>query len=46
MSIPPARVNNLVAPGGVGTSSEGASVVTLGEEADTVFADMRPDGLA
>ena len=46
MSIPPARVNNLVTPGGIGTSPEGASVVTLGEKADVVFADIRRDGLA
>jgi LCP family protein required for cell wall assembly len=45
MSISPARVDNMVAPGGIGTSPEGASIVTLGEEADAVFADMAKDGV-
>jgi polyisoprenyl-teichoic acid--peptidoglycan teichoic acid transferase len=44
-SIPPARVNNLVTPAGIGTSPEGASIVTLGEEADAIFADIAKDGL-
>jgi LCP family protein required for cell wall assembly len=44
MSIVPNRVVNRVTPGGIGTVG-GASVVTLGGEADAVFADIADDGL-
>jgi LCP family protein required for cell wall assembly len=44
-SIPPAKVVNRVVPGGFGTTDSGASIVTLGDEAQAVFADMADDGL-
>jgi LCP family protein required for cell wall assembly len=45
MAIPPAKVVNSVTPGGIGTAPNGASIVTLGEEADAIFADIADDGL-
>ncbi|MGH2674088.1 MAG: LCP family protein [Actinomycetota bacterium] len=44
LSITPNRVVNRVTPGGIG-SAGGASIVTLGGEADAVFADIADDGL-
>jgi LCP family protein required for cell wall assembly len=44
LTIVPNRVVNRVTPGGIGTVG-GASVVTLGGEADAAFADMADDGL-
>jgi LCP family protein required for cell wall assembly len=45
LSIPPAKVVNMVTPGGIGTTDDGASIVTLGDEAEAVFADIADDGL-
>lgn len=42
--IPPASVNNLVLPGGVG-SAGAASVVFLSGAAQEIYADMRADGI-
>jgi anionic cell wall polymer biosynthesis LytR-Cps2A-Psr (LCP) family protein len=44
LSIEPGNVANRVTPGGLGLAGE-ASIVTLGSEADAVFADLRTDGL-
>jgi anionic cell wall polymer biosynthesis LytR-Cps2A-Psr (LCP) family protein len=42
--LDPASVDNVVAPGRVG-SAGGQSVVYLGKEAAAVFLDLRPDGV-
>ncbi|MGH2712076.1 MAG: LCP family protein [Actinomycetota bacterium] len=44
LSIDPKKVVNVALPGGIG-SAGGASIVTLGSEADAVFADLADDGL-
>lgn len=44
LTIEPNRVTNRVTPGGISTVG-GASVVTLGSDAEAMFADMREDGL-
>lgn len=44
LTVQPNRVVNRVVPGGIG-SAGGASIVTLGSEAQAVFADMADDGL-
>ena len=44
LTVEPNRVVNRVVPGGIG-SAGGASIVTLGSEADAVFADIADDGL-
>jgi LCP family protein required for cell wall assembly len=44
LSLNPNKVVNRVTPGGIG-SAGGASIVTLGSEADAVFADIADDGL-
>jgi LCP family protein required for cell wall assembly len=44
LAIDPEQVTNRVVPGGIGTAGA-ASVVTLGSEADAVFADIADDGL-
>lgn len=44
LSIEPRRVVNRVTPGGISTVG-GASVVTLGGDADATFADIADDGL-
>ncbi len=44
LTINPNKVVNRVMPGGIG-SAGGASIVTLGSEADAVFADIADDGL-
>ena len=44
LTIDPDQVTNRVVPGGIGTAGA-ASVVTLGSEADAVFADIADDGL-
>jgi len=44
LTINPNKVVNRVTPGGIGSAS-GASIVTLGSEADAVFADIADDGL-
>lgn len=44
LSIDPKDVVNMVTPGGIG-SAGAASIVTLGSEADAVFADIADDGL-
>lgn len=44
LTIEPNRVTNRVTPGGISMVG-GASVVTLGSEAEAVFADIRDDGL-
>jgi hypothetical protein len=44
LSLNPNKVVNRVTPGGIG-SAGGASIVTLGGEADAVFADIADDGL-
>lgn len=42
--IDPSGILNVVAPGRVGTTSGGASVVYLTEEAEALFVDLRDDG--
>jgi LCP family protein required for cell wall assembly len=44
LTVAPNRVVNRVTPGGIGTAGT-ASIVTLGSEADAVFADIADDGL-
>jgi polyisoprenyl-teichoic acid--peptidoglycan teichoic acid transferase len=44
LSVNPKKVVNRVTPGGIGLAG-GASIVTLGGEADAVFADIADDGL-
>jgi LCP family protein required for cell wall assembly len=44
LAIDPKRVVNRALPGGVGTAGA-ASIVTLGGEADAVFADLADDGM-
>jgi hypothetical protein len=44
LDIDPKRVVNMALPGGIGTAGE-ASIVTLGGEADAVFADLAEDGM-
>lgn len=44
LAIDPKRVVNVALPGGIGTAGA-ASIVTLGSEADAVFADLADDGL-
>jgi LCP family protein required for cell wall assembly len=44
LNVNPKKVVNRVTPGGIG-SAGGASIVTLGGEADAVFADIADDGL-
>jgi LCP family protein required for cell wall assembly len=44
LTLDPELVTNRVVPGGIGTAGA-ASVVTLGSEADAVFADIAEDGL-
>lgn len=44
LAIDPKRVVNQALPGGIGTAG-GASIVSLGAEADAVFADLADDGL-
>jgi polyisoprenyl-teichoic acid--peptidoglycan teichoic acid transferase len=44
LNVNPNRVVNRVTPGGIGLAG-GASIVTLGGEADAVFADIVDDGL-
>ena len=44
LTVNPNKVVNRVTPGGIGTAG-GASIVTLGGEADAMFADMADDGL-
>jgi LCP family protein required for cell wall assembly len=44
LDIDPKRVVNMALPGGIGTAGE-ASIVTLGGEADAVFADLADDGM-
>jgi LCP family protein required for cell wall assembly len=45
LSVEPGNVVNRVVPGEIAISPEGASIVTLGEEANAVFADIAKDGL-
>ena len=42
--VNPKRVENIVAPGGTGMAG-GTSIVTLTSQAQTIFDDMRKDGL-
>ncbi|HEX5948082.1 MAG TPA: LCP family protein [Actinomycetota bacterium] len=44
LTVNPNRVVNRVTPGGIGTAG-GASIVTLGSEAEAMFADIADDGL-
>ncbi|MGH2691549.1 MAG: LCP family protein [Actinomycetota bacterium] len=44
LAIDPKKVVNRALPGGIGSAGE-ASIVTLGSEADAVFADLADDGL-
>ena len=44
LTVNPNKVVNRVTPGGIGTAG-GASIVTLGGEADAMFADIADDGL-
>lgn len=44
LTVNPNKVVNRVTPGGIG-SAGGASIVTLGGEAEAVFADIADDGL-
>jgi hypothetical protein len=44
LAIDPKKVVNVPLPGGIGTAGE-ASIVTLGSEADAVFADLADDGV-
>jgi LCP family protein required for cell wall assembly len=44
LTVNPNKVVNRVTPGGIGTAGS-ASIVTLGGEADAVFADIADDGL-
>jgi LCP family protein required for cell wall assembly len=44
LSIDPKKVVNRALPGGIGTAGA-ASIVTLGSEADAVFADLADDGM-
>jgi hypothetical protein len=44
LTIEPRKVVNMVTPGGISTAG-GASIVTLGSEADAVFADIADDAL-
>jgi LCP family protein required for cell wall assembly len=44
LAIDPKKVVNVALPGGIGMAG-GASIVTLGSEADAVFADLADDGL-
>ena len=44
LAIDPKNVVNVALPGGISTAG-GASIVTLGSEADAVFADLADDGM-
>jgi hypothetical protein len=44
LAIDPKNVANIALPGGIGTAGT-ASIVTLGSEADAVFADLADDGM-
>jgi LCP family protein required for cell wall assembly len=44
LAIDPKNIVNRALPGGIGTAG-GASIVTLGGDADAVFADLADDGL-
>lgn len=44
LAMDPKNVVNIALPGGIGTAGA-ASIVTLGSEADAVFADLADDGL-
>lgn len=44
LAIDPKNVVNAALPGGIGTAG-GASIVTLGSEADAVLADLADDGM-
>jgi LCP family protein required for cell wall assembly len=44
MTINPEKVTNMAVPGGIGLAGS-ASIVTLGGDADAVFADMADDGV-
>ena len=44
LAIDPKKVVNVALPGGIGMAG-GASIVTLGSEADAVLADLADDGL-
>jgi LCP family protein required for cell wall assembly len=44
LAIDPKNVTNVALPGGISTAG-GASIVTLGGEADAVFADLADDGI-
>jgi LCP family protein required for cell wall assembly len=44
LAIDPKNVVNVALPGGIGTAGS-ASIVTLGGEADAVFADLADDGM-
>ena len=44
LAIDPKNVVNVALPGGISTAG-GASIVTLGGEADAVFADLADDGM-
>ena len=44
LAIDPKKVVNIPLPGGIGTAGE-ASIVTLGSEADAVFADLADDAI-
>lgn len=44
LAINPENVTNVPLPGGIGVAG-GASIVTLGSEADALFADLADDGL-
>ena len=44
LAIDPKNVVNVALPGGIGTAG-GASIVTLGSEADAVLADLADDGM-
>ncbi len=43
--LDPDKVDNVVVPGSVGSTSGGASIVRIGSGADAVFADQADDGL-
>ena len=44
LALDPKKVINVPLPGGIGTAGE-ASIVTLGSEADAVFADLADDAI-
>jgi LCP family protein required for cell wall assembly len=45
LAMDPKNVVNVALPGGISTTSGGASIVTLGAEADAVLADLADDGM-